>query len=75
MTAERDPIPRRAATYQGDQRDVLDNGYASLVGPDTRGIVWLPCHVDYDPGTNRSRIIYRPIADHELETVMKGTKQ
>lgn len=69
--AQRDPVPRRAATYRGDQRHLLDAGYEALVGPDRRGIAWLPCHVDYNPTAGTSRVIYRPVADYELKKIVE----
>ena len=63
---EREPLPRRAATYPGDQRHVLDQGYASLVGPDKRGILWIPCHAEYREDSDTTHVRYRPVAEYEL---------
>ena len=63
---EREPIPRRTATYPGDQRHVLNQGYAGLVGPDQRGILWLPCHAEYRADSDTTHVRYRPVAEHEL---------
>jgi hypothetical protein len=70
--SEREPAPRRIGNYKGDHRHVLDQGYAALMGPDMRGIAWLPCHVDYDADIDRSRVIYRPVAEYELKKAMQS---
>lgn len=66
---------RRRATYPGDLRHLTDpDDYRNIVGPDMRGIVWKPCHVDYDHNLDNSIVIFRPLTDEELQTAIHESK-
>lgn len=67
MVAEREPAPRRRAHYPGDKRAVMDE--LQWLGPDRRGIMWRPCHVNYDTETDRSEVIFAPVAPHDVAKV------
>lgn len=75
MTAEREPAPRRVATYPGDQRHLLDQGWAAIVGPDNRGIAWLPTHVEYHAAAGKSRVVFRPVSEHEIRNVLNNSEE
>lgn len=64
---EREPAPRKRAHYPGDQRHVMNQ--LAWLGPDTRGIMWRPCHADYNPETGRTEIIFAPVASHEVDQI------
>ena len=69
---EREPAIRRSANYRGDRRYILEEeGYSQLVGPDKRGIVWLPCHVEYDEESDSSHVIFRPVSEHEIKEAIE----
>lgn len=65
--AEREPAPRRRAHYAGDKRSVMDD--LQWLGPDRRGIMWRPCHVNYDTENDRSEVIFAPVAPHDVAKV------
>lgn len=64
---EREPAPRRQATYPGDHRHLLGDG--QWLGPDRRGILWRPCHADYNLAKNQTVVIFAPVAPHEVDRV------
>lgn len=64
---EREPAPRRRAHYAGDKRSVMDE--LQWLGPDRRGIMWRPCHVNYNTETDRSEVIFAPVAPHDVAKV------
>lgn len=65
--SEREPAPRRRAHYAGDKRSVMDD--LQWLGPDRRGIMWRPCHVNYDLELDRSEVIFAPVAPHDVAKV------
>ncbi|OBJ24621.1 hypothetical protein [Mycobacterium sp. 1245801.1] len=65
--AEREPAPRRRANYRGDKRSVMDE--LQWLGPDRRGIMWRPCHVNYNDETDYSEVIFAPVAPHDVAKV------
>lgn len=69
IVEEREPAPRRKATYRGDKRHVMEGGQESWVGPDRRGILWRPCHTDYDAEKDSTVVIFAPISPHEIKQV------
>lgn len=64
---EREPAPRRRANYPGDKRPIM--GELQWLGPDRRGIMWRPCHVNYNPELDRSEVIFAPVAPHDVAKV------
>lgn len=73
--SEREPLPRRVATYPGDQRHLLEQGWAALVGPDSRGMAWLPTHVEYHPAAGSSRVVFRPVSEREIREALNNDEE
>lgn len=67
MNAEQDLSPVRFATYCGDRTGDVDRG--TWLGPDRRGIIWRTTHAEYDADTDTTRVVFRPVADYELDQV------
>jgi hypothetical protein len=67
LVVEREPARRRRATYPGDKRHLMIE--LQWLGPDRRGIMWRPTHVNYDTETDRSEVIFAPVAPHEVDRV------
>lgn len=67
--AQREPAPRRRANYPGDKRHLMEAGQLQWLGPDRRGIMWRPCHVNFDTESDRSEVIFAPVAPHDVARV------
>jgi hypothetical protein len=75
VKAEAQPAPRRSANYLGDQRHVLHTGVASWVGPDRRGVLWRPCHAEYNADSDRTTVIFKPVPQDELDELTQRVKK
>lgn len=64
--AEREPAPSRIITYPGDRRSLMTDEPRQMMGPDRRGFMWRPTHVDYDQESDTSKVVMRPIPMHAL---------
>lgn len=64
--AEREPAPSQIVTYPGDKRHLMTDEPRQMMGPDRRGFMWRPTHVEYDAGTDQSKVVMRPIPMHAL---------
>jgi hypothetical protein len=69
VVVEREPAPRRRATYHGDQRNIVDGDEQQWLGPDRRGIMWRPCHADYNDQADRTVVIFAPVSPTEIDLV------
>lgn len=72
--AEREPAPRRGVWYNGDVTATFAESKHYL-GPDRRGIVWTPCHCEYDVSVGKTRVIFRPVSKEELGEVYQRWQQ
>lgn len=66
---EREPAPRRQATYKGDQQHMVTGGRQHWLGPDRRGILWRPTHAEYDAQTVSTRVVFAPVAPYEVDQI------
>lgn len=67
--AEREPAPRRRANYAGDKRHIVGGDEQHWLGPDRRGILWRPCHADYDEPHDRTQVIFAPVSPTAVDGV------
>ena len=66
---EREPSPTRKLHKRGDHRFLMAQEPRQLFGPCRRGFLWRISHVEYDADVDMSEVVYRPVADYELDRV------
>ncbi|AER47621.1 hypothetical protein DS6A_67 [Mycobacterium phage DS6A] len=66
--AEREPAPRRRLHYNDDRVEHI-MGRRQWIGPCRRGMLWRPTHAEYDLETDRTTVVFAPVAPHEIDRV------
>lgn len=54
----------RKLNYPGQRSDILHD--RPILGPDLRGIKWVPYTGTYNPATDITTIVFRPATDQDL---------